>query len=106
MASSNPRHNRGTTAIDGAMALIILLLIVQVWLLSATLDVFLSGHHDAALPGAIFSGVLFLSCGALYRFVVRLERQAITSCSPSPPAHFPARRRKTPPSPSSSQHAS
>ena len=76
MAYPNPQQTRGLTAIDAAMALIVLLLIVQVWLLSATLDAFLAGHRDAALPGAIVSGILFLSCGALYRFVVRLERHA------------------------------
>jgi predicted Co/Zn/Cd cation transporter (cation efflux family) len=72
--SHNPRQSRGLTAIDGAMALIILLLIVQVWLLSATLDAFLAGIREAALPGAIASGVLFAACAALYLFVVRIER--------------------------------
>lgn len=46
---------RRTTAIDGTAALIILLLIAQIWLLSATLDAYLAGHTDAALPGAICS---------------------------------------------------
>ena len=76
MGPSTPHQNPGLTAVNCAMALIILLLIVQVWLLSATLDAFLAGHHDAALPGAIVSGLLFLACGGLYRFVVRLEGQA------------------------------
>ena len=70
------RQNRGLTAMDGAMAIIILLLMVQVWLLSATLDAFLAGHRETAVPGAIVSGLLFLACGGLYWFVVRLERQA------------------------------
>lgn len=76
MGPTTPRQNRGLTAMDGAMALIVLLLTVQVWLLSATLDAYLAGHHDAAVPGAIVSGLLFLACGGLYRFVVRIERQA------------------------------
>jgi hypothetical protein len=59
-------------AIEGAMALIILLLIVQVWLLSATLEATLGGHYDAAVPGAIVSGLLFLACFSLYRLVTRL----------------------------------
>jgi len=67
-------EHRGLSAIDGAMALMIVLLIVQVWLLSATLDAFLAGHHAAAIPGAITSGVLFLICAGLYRFVARIER--------------------------------
>jgi hypothetical protein len=76
MDPSTPQRNRGLTAMDGAMAIIVLLLIVQVWLLSATLDAYLAGHRDAAVPGAMVSGLLFLACGALYRFVVRIERQA------------------------------
>lgn len=67
-------QTRGLTAIDGAMALIVLLLVVQMWLLSATLDAYLAGHGDAALPGAVISGVLFLACGGLYLFVVRQEK--------------------------------
>jgi hypothetical protein len=66
-------QSRGLTAIDGAMALMILLLIVQIWLLSATLDAYLAGYGEAALPGVIISGLLFLACGGLYLFVLRLE---------------------------------
>lgn len=73
MKSEDLPRNRGLTAINGAMALIVLLLIVQIWLLSATLDAYLAGHRDVVLPGAIISGILFLACGGLYRFVVRLE---------------------------------
>jgi len=67
-------QTRGLTAIDGAMALIVLLLVVQMWLLSATLDAYLAGHDDAALPGAVISDVLFLACGGLYLFVIRQEK--------------------------------
>jgi hypothetical protein len=49
-------------------------LVVQMWLLSATLDAYLAGHSDAALPGAVISGVLFLACGGFYLFVNRLEK--------------------------------
>jgi len=65
--SAIPR-NRNLTAIDGAMALIVLLLIIQMWLwlLSATLDLFLAGDRDSALAAAVISGVLFVSCGCLF----------------------------------------
>ena len=36
-------RRRGLTTIDGAIALIVLLLIVQMWLLTATLEGFLAG---------------------------------------------------------------
>lgn len=71
-----PRQNKGLTAIDGAVALIVLLLIVQIWLLSATLEAFLAGHREVALPAAIVSGLLFLACLGLYLFVDRLDAEA------------------------------
>ena len=64
---------RGLTAIDGAMALIVVLLIVQIWLLSATLETYLAGHRDAAVPGAVISGLIFLACVGLYAFVDRID---------------------------------
>ncbi len=72
---TNPPQARGLTAIDGAMALIVVLLMVQIWLLSATLESYLAGHREAALPGAILSGILFLACVALYIFVDRVDSE-------------------------------
>jgi len=69
----NPPQNRGLTAIDGAMVLIVILLIVQIWLLSATLESYLAGHREAAIPGAIISAILFAACFGLYRFVDRID---------------------------------
>ena len=48
------------------MSLIAVLLIVQIWLLSAALESFLAGNHHTALPAAVFSGVMFLICLGLY----------------------------------------
>lgn len=62
-----------TTAIDGAIVLIVILLVVQIWLLSATLESYLAGHREAAIPGAIISAILFAACLALYRFVDRID---------------------------------
>jgi F0F1-type ATP synthase assembly protein I len=63
-------------AIDGAMALIILLLVVQIWLLTATLESFLAGHASVVLPAAIFSGLIFLCCLALDVFVDRVDQDS------------------------------
>jgi hypothetical protein len=68
-----PERRRSLTAIDGAMALIIILLMVQIGLLSATLESFLGGHRDVALPAAIVSGLILLGCLALYLFVVNAD---------------------------------
>jgi predicted Co/Zn/Cd cation transporter (cation efflux family) len=77
MPTSNdrPPQSRGLTAIAGAMSLIAVLLIVQIWLLSAALESFLAGNRHSALPAAIFSGVMFLICLGLYLFVDRVDSE-------------------------------
>jgi hypothetical protein len=71
---SDPQRDRGLTAIDAVTALLVIVLVVQIWLLSATLDNFLAGHRETALPAAIVSGLLCLTSFALYRFIRRLDR--------------------------------
>ena len=77
MPTSNdrPPQNRGLTAIAGAMSLITVLLIVQIWLLSAALESFLRGNRHTALQAVIFSGVMFLICLGLYAFVDRVDSE-------------------------------
>jgi hypothetical protein len=70
------KQKKGLVAIDGAMALIVLLVIVQIWLLSAALESFLAGHSETALPAAIVSGLLFFGCVALTLFVWRVDRDS------------------------------
>lgn len=77
MQNSEPlKQKRGLVAIDGAMALIVILLIVQIWLLGATLETYLAGHTSAVTPGAIFSGLLFSICLALNAFVDRIDGES------------------------------
>ena len=73
------RKARGLTAIDAITSLIAILLVVQVWLLSATLDAFLGGHTETALYGAIASGILCGLCLGMYGFVRRVDRDALRS---------------------------
>ena len=70
------KQRRGLVAIDGAMALMVILLVVQIWLLSATLETFLAGHSGAVLPAAIFSGLIFSGCLALNFFVTRVDQES------------------------------
>jgi hypothetical protein len=70
------KQRRGLVAIDGAMALIVILVIVQTWLLSATLETHLAGHAEAVLPGAIFSGLLFSAALTLNSFVSRVDKSS------------------------------
>ena len=73
----HPIRSKRRVAVDAAMLLVIILLMTQMWLLTATLESYLAGHHDAAMPGMAISALLFLSCAGLYRLVVRLDRSPV-----------------------------
>lgn len=77
--SSTKKHrymHQCLVAIDGSLALTAVLVIVQMWLLTASLEAYLAGHRDGAIPGAIFSGLLFAGSAGLYWYVRKLEREA------------------------------
>ena len=71
---SNPARRKRGVAIDAAMVMVILVLMVQMWLLTATLESYLAGHHGVALPGFILSLALFGVCAFLYGLVLRIDR--------------------------------
>lgn len=73
MDRPSKRTDRGLTVIDGILGLISILLIVQIWLLTAALESYLAGHPESALPAAVVSGLLLLACLGLYRFLLRLD---------------------------------
>ena len=74
-AGWNPlARRRRRCAIDAAMGCVILVLIVQMWLLTATLESYLAGHRSVAGIAFAVSISLFLLCGALYALVARLDR--------------------------------
>ncbi len=75
MSDAEKAHGRGLVSIDGALALIAVLLVVQMWLLTAALESHLAGHHETALPAAIVSAVLFLACLGLFLFVQALDAE-------------------------------
>jgi hypothetical protein len=66
-----------TSLIDAVTALLIVLLGVQIWLLSATLDSYLAGHTETAVAGAIISGILSAACFVMYLFVRRIDARGI-----------------------------
>ena len=71
----NRRDNRqGLVVVDAALALIAILLIVQMWLLSATLESFLAGRHSVVIPAAAVSVLLAAACATIGAFVARQGR--------------------------------
>ncbi|MBL8217785.1 MAG: hypothetical protein JNL62_01065 [Bryobacterales bacterium] len=67
---------RATRAMDAALILLIVPLVVQIWLLMASVEAWLAGHHDVALPAAVVSGLLFAGCAGLLLLALRAERSA------------------------------
>jgi predicted Co/Zn/Cd cation transporter (cation efflux family) len=70
-----PPKKRGLAVITGAMALIVVLLMVQIWLLTATLESYLAGEDVSTVAAAVFSGVMFAICAGLYLFVRRVDAE-------------------------------
>jgi predicted Co/Zn/Cd cation transporter (cation efflux family) len=71
---ADPARTRRRVAVDAAMFFIIVLLMVQMWLLTAALESFLAGHTEVALPAFLASLVLFAACVAIYVMVIRLDK--------------------------------
>jgi len=67
-------NKQGLVVVDAALALIAIVLIVQMWLLSATLEAFLAGRRSVVIPAAIVSALLAAACATLGAFVGRQGR--------------------------------
>lgn len=72
MNASERRRRR--VAIEAVMGCVMVLLIVQMWLLTATLEAFLAGYRETAAPAFVVSLAFAAACGGLYVLVVRLDR--------------------------------
>jgi hypothetical protein len=59
--------------LNTGVALIAILLNVQMWLLTATLNQYLAGDHAVALPAALVSAFLFLVSLGFYLFIERVD---------------------------------
>lgn len=71
---ADPARRRRRVGIDAVMFFVIVVLMVQMWLLTAALESYLAGHQEVALPAFLASLVLSVACAGLYVLVVRLDR--------------------------------
>lgn len=63
-----------TTILQGILCLVIFVVLLQLWLLNATLSTWLSGDDAVLWPAAVASAVCTLANGCLLRYLNRLER--------------------------------
>lgn len=69
----SPVRKRAARAMDGAMLLIVILLVIQVWLLTASVDLWLAGRRQVVLPAMLLSGSLFAGCVGLLALARRTD---------------------------------
>lgn len=63
-----------TPILSGIVAIVVLIVVLQLWLLTATINAFLGGNHAVAAPAAAASLLCFLLIAGLLLYVYRLDR--------------------------------
>lgn len=64
-----------TTIVFGILSLVLILVVLQLWLLTATMNAFLAGQERVVLPAAVASIVCFALNAGLLSYVYRMERR-------------------------------
>ena len=64
-----------TTIIYGIMGVVLVLVILQLWLLTATMNAYLGGDYGVVWPAAAASTVCLLLNLGLLRYLYALERE-------------------------------
>ena len=76
MAIRHPfTRQQRTTIINGMLAFVLMLVVLQLWLLTATMNAYLGGDESVPLPAAIVSIVCFLLGFGLLRYLYRIDRR-------------------------------
>ena len=64
-----------TTIVLGILAIVLMLVVLQLWLLTATMNAFLAGQERVIVPAAIASIVCFALNAGLLSYIYRMERR-------------------------------
>lgn len=75
MADYRPfaRHQR-TTIINGMLAFVLMLVLLQLWLLTATMNAYLGGDEAVIWPAAAASAFCLLLNAGLLRYLYHFDR--------------------------------
>jgi len=63
------------TVLSGMLAFVILIVVLQLWLLTATMNAYLGGDDRVVWPAAAASGACFLLNAGLLRYLYFLDRE-------------------------------
>jgi hypothetical protein len=64
-----------TTIVLAILSVVVMMLVLQLWLLTATMNAFLAGQERVIAPAAIASIICFALNGGLLRYIYRMERR-------------------------------
>ena len=62
------------TIVNGMLAFVLMLVVLQLWLLTATMNAYLGGDHSITWPAAAVSVVCLLLNAGLLRYLYTIER--------------------------------
>jgi hypothetical protein len=68
------RHQK-TTIVFGILSIVLIIVVLQLWLITATMNAFLAGLERVILPAAIASIVCFALNAGLLTYIYRMERR-------------------------------
>jgi len=74
MKRSFSRHQK-LTIVNGILAIVGMIVILQLWLLSATMNAFLGGEESVILPALIGSIVCLAMNAGLLWYIYQMERR-------------------------------
>lgn len=64
-----------TTIVFGILSVVVMIVILQLWLLTATMNAFLAGQERVIVPAMIASIVCFALNAGLLTYIYRMERR-------------------------------
>jgi hypothetical protein len=67
-------RDQRTTVMYGMLSFVLMLLVLQLWLLTATMNAYLGGDDAVVWPAAAVSLLCFLLNAGLLRYLYRIDR--------------------------------
>lgn len=64
-----------TTIIFGILSIVIVMVVLQLWLLTATMNAFLAGQERVIVPAAVASIICFALNAGLLSYIYKMERR-------------------------------
>ena len=67
-------RDQRTTIVNGMLAFVLMLVVLQLWLLTATMNGYLGGDQSVVWPAAAASALCLALNGGLLRYLYHIER--------------------------------